>query len=94
MLRLPSVIFINEVLGKPFNPSVNNDIGGSAFISDSWKLCLIKLKDGRYFKDVPARLDIFNQTVHYLSSATRIEMEAPTGLITELQMNDPLLVAK
>lgn len=87
-LRLPSVIFLNEVLGKPFNPSANNEIAGSAFFNNTWKLCLIKLKDGRHFDEVPARLNIFSQTVHYLSANFGIEMEAPAGLITELQMND------
>lgn len=90
ILRLPSVTFLTEVLGKPFTPSANNDISGSAFINQDWKLCLIKLKDGRYFKDVPVRLNIFDQTVHYLSANTGVEMEAPKGLITEVQINDTI----
>ena len=94
VLRLPSTIFLTEVLGKPFNPAANNEISGSAFINSNWKLCLIKLKDGRYFKDVPVKLNIFNQTVHYLSANTGMEMEAPNGLVTEVQMNDTTIESK
>jgi len=86
-VKLPSNVFFNEFTGKPFFPSDQADIPGSPFINKEWKLCVIKLNDGRYFEDVPIKLNIFNQTVHF-RSLTGDELEVSRGIITEVQMND------
>jgi len=86
-VKLPSVIFFNEVNGKPFIPYEQSGISGSPFINQEWKLCVIKLNDGRYFEDVPIKLNNFNETILYRSSAGK-ELEVSKGVITEVQMPD------
>jgi hypothetical protein len=86
-VRLATTVFLDEVFGKPFNPSVNSDISGSPFINNNWKYSTIKLTDGRYFENVPIRLNIFNQTVHYLSASGK-ELVADDGIISEIRLTD------
>jgi len=85
-VKLPSNIFFNEVTGKPYYPT-EGAINGSPFLNDEWKRCIIKLKDGRYFENVPIKLNLFNQTIHY-NAAAGTEMEVAPGLITGVQMID------
>src|SRR4030095_5447825 len=46
---------------------------------------IIRLKDGRLFENVPIKLNLFNQTIHY-NAAGGAEMEVASGLITGVQM--------
>ena len=86
-VKLTSPIFIEEVLGKPLSPTANNDISGSPFIYEKWKSATIKLKDGREFENVSIRINILNQTVHYLSSNGK-EYVAANGIVSEIQLLD------
>ena len=85
-VKLPSNVFFNEFTGKPFFPG-ESGINGSPFFNKDWKRCLIKLNDGRYFEEVPIKLNIFNQTIHYLS-VRGAEMEVTPGLVTAAQIID------
>lgn len=86
-VRLPTAIFFNDVFGKPFNPAANEDISGSPFINNNWKLAVIKLKDGRFFGDIAVKLNAYSQSLHYLS-ANGVELVAPGGVIEQVQIND------
>ncbi len=85
-VKLPSTLFFNELIGKPFASSDYADISGSPFINKDWRNCTIKLNDGRYFGDVPVKVNILSQSVHYRSTGG--EREVSKGIITEVQMPD------
>ena len=85
-VRLPAVIFLDEVFGKRFDPSASPGITGSPFLKSWWTNCTITLNDNRVFENVPIRINLQNQMVHYLSRET--EMLAPGALITEIRFAD------
>jgi hypothetical protein len=85
-VKLPSNIFFNEVTGRPYYPT-EGTVNGTPFLNKEWKLCIIRLRDGRYFENVPLKLNLFNQTIHY-NAAGGNEMEVAPGLITGVQMID------
>ncbi len=72
--------------GKPYYPT-EGTINGSPFLYNDWKQCIIRLKDGRYFENVPVKLNLFNQTIHYNASAGT-EMEVAPGLIDAVEIID------
>jgi hypothetical protein len=86
-VKLPSTLFFNELIGKPFASSDYSDISGSPFINKDWRNCTIKLNDGRYFGDVPVKVNILNQSLHYKPIGGG-EREVSKGIITEVQMPD------
>jgi len=85
-IKLPSSVFFNEITGRPYYPT-EGTVNGSPFLNDEWKRCIIKLRDGRYFENVPVKLNLLNQTLHY-NTAAGTEMEVSPGLITGLQIID------
>jgi hypothetical protein len=91
-IKLPSSVFFNEVTGRPYYPT-EGTVNGSPFLNDEWKRCIIKLRDGRYFENVPVKLNLLNQTIHY-NTAAGTEMEVAPGLITGLQIIDTSETAK
>jgi len=77
--------------GKSFvNPYV--DIAGNPFFLEELRLGEIRLKDQSVYRDVPVRLDLVSQEVHFIQNG-RTEMFLPAGLVSMLVLRDSTGVA-
>jgi hypothetical protein len=72
--------------GKAFT-NTYADIEGTPFLFADWKKCNIKLSNGNAYTNVYLKLDLLNQSIHYLAS-NNAEMEAQPGLIKEVTIID------
>ncbi len=79
-------IFITDVNGRPFENKYA-DVSGTPFFNAEYKYANIKLKQGRTFVNVKAKIDMVSQEIYFISS-NGIEGYIEAGMVKEITYSD------
>jgi hypothetical protein len=74
--------------GKPFSFG-NSDVEGNPFFNENWGRVNLKLTNGNIHKDVKARLNTYNNYLHFMSDKG-IEMYLEASEVSRVEMLDSL----
>ena len=79
-------IAVFDTYGRTFtNPLA--DVSGTPYLLDDWKPASLLIRDKDRFNNIPVKLDLVNQEVHFISQKG-VEMILPAGLVREISILD------
>jgi hypothetical protein len=82
------ILTLTDKDGKPFSFG-NSDVEGNPFLSESWNRVNLRLTNGSIYKGVKARLNIYNNYLHFMNDkGTEMYLEA--GELSRVELLDSL----
>jgi hypothetical protein len=83
--RFETEVKITDVYGQPFKNNYS-DVKGSPFFIDGWVYSSVKLENGMVYDDLPVRLDVYAQELHFKKNNE--ELIFPAHYIKEIEFFD------
>jgi hypothetical protein len=82
------ILTLTDKDGKPFDFG-SSDLEGNPFLNEQWTRANLRLTNGRVYKGVKARLNIYNNYLHFMNDKGK-EMYLEANDISRVEMLDSL----
>jgi hypothetical protein len=67
------IIYLYDLQGKPLTEKKLDEVEGSPFLMEDWNWGAVKMKNGRYAKDVSLRFDLYNNRLFFMRDNVSFE---------------------